>query len=179
MVTVCLGVLAALGWPLRGPWGMLALGFALSSGADVLYLLLAARGTYVDGTLLDVVWPAAAVLTAAAAWQRPRPAPVRTGLSLLTVPALTTAVALLVLLADVVEVEVPAVAKLLAAGAVVASWCGPPSPSARSRSSPTPAGWRTPTTSPGCRTDGTSGPRSPAPSPGRPRVPAPRSPCCS
>jgi diguanylate cyclase (GGDEF)-like protein len=120
LVAICVGALAALGWPLRGCWALLGLGSVLSTSADVVYLLLAARGTYVDGTLIDAVWPAAALLTALAAWQRPRPAPVRTGVSLLAVPGAVTLVSLLVLLGDVTGLDVPVLAQALAAAAVLA-----------------------------------------------------------
>ena len=79
-LTICLGALAALGWPLRGPWGYLGLSFLLSAGPDIVYLLLAAKGTYADGTLLDVFWPVSALVGAVAAWRAPAVTPVRTGL---------------------------------------------------------------------------------------------------
>ena len=36
---------------------------------DGIYLFQAAKGTYVEGRLLDALWPAAALLVGAAAWQ--------------------------------------------------------------------------------------------------------------
>jgi diguanylate cyclase (GGDEF)-like protein len=50
-----------------------ALGFLAFAAADAIYLFQSARGTYVEGSLLDVGWLAGLALLASAAW---RPAPV-------------------------------------------------------------------------------------------------------
>ena len=122
VLSVTVGGLAALGWPLRSGWGLLGVAFLLSGAADVVYLVLASRGTYTGGTLLDVVWPLGAIVLAAAAWSPPPPPPrsTRAGVSLLLVPAAVTFSSLLVLLADVGGLAVPAVAEVLAAASVLA-----------------------------------------------------------
>jgi diguanylate cyclase (GGDEF)-like protein len=72
-------------------WWLLALGLAVFAAFDTVYLLQVDDGTYVSDGLLDVGWPLALVLFAAAAWQ---PAEVTAahrqveGLRVLAVPAL-------------------------------------------------------------------------------------------
>lgn len=56
------------GWRLDPVWLLLGGGLALSAVADGTYLVQTAQGTYVEGTLLDVAWPASAFLVALAAW---------------------------------------------------------------------------------------------------------------
>ncbi|NAZ76415.1 EAL domain-containing protein [Kineococcus sp. T13] len=113
--------LALLGWPLRSAAGTLAAAFLVGSGADLTYLLLAARGRYAEGTLLDALWPLSALLVAVAAWRvRRAGGEPRVGVSLLLVPAVVTSTSLLVLLAHVVGHRPPAVAELLAAASVLA-----------------------------------------------------------
>ena len=81
---VLLGLVVALfglsGWRPGRMLLLLGTGLALNAVSDVIYLVQAANGTYQPGTLLDVAWPAAAVLVALAAWQAPHSA-VRTSLS--------------------------------------------------------------------------------------------------
>ena len=69
----------ATGWRPDRVWLLLGGGLALSAVSDVLYLVKTANGTYVEGTIIDVAWPAAAVLIALAAWQS-RPSNVRPSL---------------------------------------------------------------------------------------------------
>ena len=59
-------------WRLDPLWLLLGGGLALSALADGIYLFQTAKNTYVEGTLLDTLWPASAFLVAMAAWQRPR-----------------------------------------------------------------------------------------------------------
>jgi two-component system cell cycle response regulator len=56
------------GWRLDPVWLLLGGGLALSAVADGIYLVQTAKGTYVEGTLLDAAWPASAFLVALAAW---------------------------------------------------------------------------------------------------------------
>ena len=48
---------------------VIGLGMGLMAIGDGIYLFQAAKGTYVEGTLLDALWPAAALMVGAAAWQ--------------------------------------------------------------------------------------------------------------
>jgi two-component system cell cycle response regulator len=55
---------------------LLGASLAIQAVADGLYLFQAAEGTYAEGGGLDLLWPAALLLTALAAWQPPTRAPV-------------------------------------------------------------------------------------------------------
>jgi two-component system cell cycle response regulator len=63
--------MAVTGVNLRGEWVLIAVGFIVFAVVDSIYLVQTADGTYVSNGLLDVGWPAAMVIIAAAAWQRP------------------------------------------------------------------------------------------------------------
>jgi diguanylate cyclase (GGDEF)-like protein len=55
-----------------GPgWAMIGGALTLSAVADGIYLYQTADGTYVSGTWLDALWPAALILLAFAAWSPP------------------------------------------------------------------------------------------------------------
>ncbi len=65
-------VCAALGarqWRLDRMWGSFALGFISFAVADIVYLVQAAAGTWVDGTIMDAGWLVAGLAIACAAWQ--------------------------------------------------------------------------------------------------------------
>ena len=77
----------------------LAAGLLTFVVADVIYLVQSADGTYVDGGLLDAVWPLAMVLFARAAWERPMPPAARVDHHpAVAVPVAFSALALVVLL---------------------------------------------------------------------------------
>jgi diguanylate cyclase (GGDEF)-like protein len=68
------------GWRLGARWLVLGAGLVVLAGSDVTYLLQSAKGTYVEGGILDAAWPLGALLLAAAAWiAPPRRAPVAAG----------------------------------------------------------------------------------------------------
>ena len=82
-------VLALTGWRPGRTWVLLGGALALSALGDAIYLGLAADGTYIEGTILDAVWPASLLLLAYAAWQRPERLEVRLeGLRILAFPSL-------------------------------------------------------------------------------------------
>jgi signal transduction histidine kinase len=68
MFGMVVGVLALSGWRLTRMWGLLAGGLAAFAVADGLFLVKAANGTFVGGTILDAGWLLAAVLVSFAAW---------------------------------------------------------------------------------------------------------------
>ncbi len=59
------------GWRLGARWLTLASGLVVLAISDVVYLLQSAQGTYVEGGLIDALWPLGALLIAAAAWIAP------------------------------------------------------------------------------------------------------------
>jgi two-component system, cell cycle response regulator len=81
--------------PGRG-WAILAAGLLLLAVSDVVYLLQAAKGTYVEGTILDAGWPLGVLLLAAAAWVEPgEAAPSRSRMArLVAVPAVAALIAI-------------------------------------------------------------------------------------
>ena len=62
------GVFSLARWRPGRRWLVLGLGLLATAVADAVYLFQSAEGTYVEGTWLDVLWPAAMLLVACAAW---------------------------------------------------------------------------------------------------------------
>ena len=119
LVALVVGVLAARGWRMSGPWPLLVAACAVNMAADTGALLVATVGQNPSAPAVDVVWSAAYLLLAGAAWlDTGVDAPARlTGGRVLVVPVLVTLTSLTVLLADVVT-AVPLLAQLLAAAAI-------------------------------------------------------------
>jgi diguanylate cyclase (GGDEF)-like protein len=66
------GVFALTGWRPDPTWGLIGAALLAASVADGVFLYQTAVGTYAEGTILDVLWPAAMMLLGAAVWQPPR-----------------------------------------------------------------------------------------------------------
>jgi two-component system cell cycle response regulator len=60
------------GWRPGRRWALMGAGLATMAVSDGIYLAAIARDSYVSGGLLDIGWPAAALLVALSAWQLPR-----------------------------------------------------------------------------------------------------------
>lgn len=69
-LVVC--VFGLSGWRAGRTWMLLGGGMLLMAVADGIFLFQAAKETYVEGTVLDALWPAAAMLVGLAAWQPAR-----------------------------------------------------------------------------------------------------------
>jgi two-component system, cell cycle response regulator len=57
------------GWRPGRRWTLIGAGLVAMAVADGIYLVEAAKGIYAEGGVLDIGWPAAALLVALAAWQ--------------------------------------------------------------------------------------------------------------
>ncbi|HLB21868.1 MAG TPA: HD domain-containing phosphohydrolase, partial [Solirubrobacteraceae bacterium] len=68
LVFIAMGF-ALSGWRPGRQWSVLAAGIAVNATADMIYVYQVARGTYVEGSILDTLWPASMALMALAAWQ--------------------------------------------------------------------------------------------------------------
>jgi two-component system, cell cycle response regulator len=69
LLALVVASLGLTGWrPGRG-WIVLGLGLALAAVADGIYLVQTVEGTYAEGTLLETLWPASALLVGLSAWQ--------------------------------------------------------------------------------------------------------------
>jgi diguanylate cyclase (GGDEF)-like protein len=71
LLTFVFTAAAFTGWRPGRSWAVFAAGLLLLAVSDVVYLLQAAKGTYVEGTILDAGWPLGILLLAAAAWVEP------------------------------------------------------------------------------------------------------------
>jgi two-component system, cell cycle response regulator len=99
LLALVAGMVALTGWRPGRAWALIGAGLAVRAIADCVYLVQTAGGTYVEGTLLDPLWPAASLLLAAGAWQRaPRAASQLDGWRLFAFPAGFTGLALSVYL---------------------------------------------------------------------------------
>jgi diguanylate cyclase (GGDEF)-like protein len=64
-------VFAVSGWQPGHAWLLIGAALLLNTIGDGFYLYSSANGTYVEGGLLDVLWPASLILLAFSAWQTP------------------------------------------------------------------------------------------------------------
>ena len=99
LLAVVTGVFGLTGWRPGRSWAFIGAGFVAVAVADGLFLYQATLGSYVDGALLDALWPASTFLLGWAAWVSggERSAPATTGLRAMIVPAVSTLTGLAVL----------------------------------------------------------------------------------
>jgi diguanylate cyclase (GGDEF)-like protein len=107
------------GWRPDPVWLLLGGGLALTAVADGLYLVQSATDQYVQGTLLDIAWPASALLVAVAAWQPARKKITIQDWLIMAVPVVCGLVAVQLLVYDHFEHAVNAAAVSLAAWALL------------------------------------------------------------
>jgi two-component system cell cycle response regulator len=83
-------------------WVVIAGAFVATAVADAIYLWTITTGTYVEGSLLDILWPLMGILLAVAAWVRPGRARriALEGRPLVATPILCTIMALTVFVVD-------------------------------------------------------------------------------
>ena len=68
MLVLVIGVFALTGWRPGRAWAFIGAGLMAMALADSIYAYQAANGAYVEGTVLDALWPAATMLVGWAAW---------------------------------------------------------------------------------------------------------------
>jgi diguanylate cyclase (GGDEF)-like protein len=113
LLSAVFGVFSLTAWRPGPRWLLLGLGALSTATADTVYLFQSAAGTYVEGTWVDILWPAAMLLIAGSAWMPDR---TREGLEvegrpLLAVPAACALLATGILVYDhFVRVNILAIA---------------------------------------------------------------------
>ncbi len=114
-------VFAVSGWRPGRAWSLIAAALLLNAIGDGVYLYLSANSSYVEGGILDALWPASLILVALSAWQAPargRPGGGLERRALFATPAACGLIAVGVLVyASVTHVHPLAV--ILAAGTIV------------------------------------------------------------
>ena len=102
LLSAVVGVVSLNAWKPGLRWTILGAGILCTFVADAIYLFQSAAGTYVEGTWIDILWPAALLLIASAAWVRDRHgAGVETeGKPLLAVPAVCAIASISILVYD-------------------------------------------------------------------------------
>ncbi len=90
------------GWRPGRSWAVLGAGLLLLAVSDGVYLLQAAKGTYVEGTILDAGWPCGVLLVACAAWVKPgTPEPLGSrAVRIIAIPAAAALVAICIQAAE-------------------------------------------------------------------------------
>jgi diguanylate cyclase (GGDEF)-like protein/putative nucleotidyltransferase with HDIG domain len=68
MLAMVIGVFALTGWRPGRAWAFIGAGLMSMALADSIYAWQASKGVYVEGTVLDALWPAATLLVGWAAW---------------------------------------------------------------------------------------------------------------
>ena len=102
LLALIVGGFSLTGWRPGRSWLLVAAALAVFALGDSVYLFQTARGTYAEGNLLDLTWPTALFLIAAAGWRSegpPRSAE-SVGRALLVAPAICFFVAVGVLMLD-------------------------------------------------------------------------------
>jgi len=102
LLSAVFGVFSLTRWRPGRRWLLLGLGVLSTALADAVYLFQSAAGTYVEGSWLDILWPASLLLIAASAWaaDRSRSELEIEGNPLLVVPATCALLAIGVLVYD-------------------------------------------------------------------------------
>ena len=73
LLALVIGTFALTGWRPGRSWALIGTALVAIALADGVFLYQVSTGSYVDGGLLDVAWPAATLLLGFAAWVRPEP----------------------------------------------------------------------------------------------------------
>jgi diguanylate cyclase (GGDEF)-like protein len=119
LLALVVAVFGLNGWRPDPVWLLLGGGLAFTAVADGVYLVQSATDEYVQGTTLDIAWPASALLVAIAAWQPARKKITIQDWLIMAVPVGCGLVAVQLLVYDHFEHTVNAAAVSLAAWALL------------------------------------------------------------
>jgi len=99
LLSLVVGVFSLTAWRPGRPWALLGLGLALVAVADIAFFVMSAEDLYFQGSLVDLLWPAAMLTIGYGAWQAipPRRDIRLDGARLFLVPCLVALLALAVL----------------------------------------------------------------------------------
>lgn len=99
LLSMVVGVFSLTAWRPGRPWALLGIGLVLVAMADIAFFVLSATDVYFEGSLIDLLWPAAMLTIGYAAWQAipPRRDIRLDGARLFLVPCLVALLALAVL----------------------------------------------------------------------------------
>ncbi|HYN50690.1 MAG TPA: GGDEF domain-containing protein [Thermoleophilaceae bacterium] len=99
LLSLVVGVFSLTAWRPGRPWALLGIGLALVAVADIAFFVLSAEDVYFEGSLVDLLWPAAMLTIGYGAWQAipPRRDIRLDGARLFLVPCLVALLALAVL----------------------------------------------------------------------------------
>ena len=102
LLSAVVGVFSLNAWRPGLRWTVLGVGILCTLVADCIYLFQSAAGTYVEGTWIDVLWPASLLLIASSAWVGGRRGAgiEAEGKPLLAVPAVCAIVSIALLVYD-------------------------------------------------------------------------------
>ena len=99
LLSLVVGVFSLTAWRPGRPWALLGIGLVLVAVADIAFFLLSAEDIYFEGSLIDLLWPAAMLTIGYGAWQAipPRRDIRLDGARLFLVPCMVALLALAVL----------------------------------------------------------------------------------
>jgi len=102
LLSLCVALFTLTGWKPGRAWAFIGIGLGLAALADSVFLYQSASGTYTEGTVLDAMWPLAALILGYAAWQPSLgSAPITLGRwSMLVVPSVASLSAIALLAYD-------------------------------------------------------------------------------
>ena len=121
LLAVVVGIFGLTGWRPGRSWTVIGAGFVATAIADGLFVYQATLGSYVDGSLIDALWPASTLLLGWAAWvgDGERRVAQTSGVRALVVPALSTLTGLAVLVTGNVVTDLNDLAVGLATAALL------------------------------------------------------------
>ena len=99
LLSLVVGVFSLTAWRPGRPWALLGIGLVLVAVADIAFFVLSAEDIYFEGSLIDLLWPAAMLTIGYGAWQAipPRRDIRLDGARLFLVPCMVALLALAVL----------------------------------------------------------------------------------